>query len=112
MTDFLHIRRVQPVGYGGDNPIPFSHVRVLIKERSIAQGSLLRGKASNALCYCTAVDKVKYLLRSLVGGTENDGDAWVFKSTLVPKTAKVTSIPGNLELVVCYSSSFRIRLRG
>ena len=35
MADFLHIRRVQSVGYGGDTPIPLTHVRGLIKDRSI-----------------------------------------------------------------------------
>ena len=119
MADFLHIRRIQSVGYGGDNPIPFAHVRGFIKDRSIVQSSLLRGQAQDALCHFTALARAEYLLRSLVGGSENGGGACATTSTLVPQIAKVTSTPGFLKLVVCYTeamgcrstSSFRFRRR-
>ena len=94
-----------------------THVRGLIKDRSIAQSSLLRERAKVALCYFTALARAEYLLRSLVVGSENSGDACVTKITLVLQTAKVTSTTGFLKLVVCYSeamgcrstSSFRFR---
>jgi hypothetical protein len=46
-----------------------------------------------------------FQLRSLVGGTENDGDAWVTKSTIAPGTAKVASIEGFIKLVASYTEA-------
>ena len=104
MADFLHIRRIQSVGYGGENPIPLAHVRGLLKDRSIVQSSLVRAKAQDTLCYFTALARAEYLLRGLVGGSENDGGAWVTKKS-APETPKVSSIGSFLKLAKSYTEA-------
>ena len=103
MTYFLHFRKVQLVGYGSDMPIPLTNVRGLIKNRDIVQSSLLGGRTEETLCFFTVLARAEYLMCSLVGDSENNGDVCDTKSTLVPQTAKVTSTPGFLKLVVCYT---------
>ena len=79
MATLVHLRRFQTVGFGLTTCAPIGQLRGFIKAHSIVSRSLLQASASDMKHYFVACWRCEDLLRGLVTGPMEKGEAWVEK---------------------------------